>query len=207
MQETITSKVYNAIFNDIVAGVYSSGDILRERELLEKYNVSKSPVREALVQLCNEGVLVSRPRYGYEIVKLTKEDIRDILEYRLILETGALRGSIDRITREQIERLKDINKGCSSQEAKDDFWVHWNYNVQFHLELMSFYGNKFAYDNLKSALTVLTRAYAQYYWGRWSSISFPRDMKHHAGIIKCLRKKDIDGAVHFLKEDFEDFEM
>ncbi len=207
MQETITKKVYKAIFNDIIAGVYSSGDILREKELLEKYNVSKSPVREALVQLCSEGVLVSRPRYGYEIVKMTKDDIRNILDYRLILETGALRGSIGRITKGQIDRLRDINKRCSSQEAKDDFWVHWDYNVQFHLELISFYGNEFAYDNLKSALTVLTRAYAQFYWDKWSSISFPRDMKHHVNIIKCLRKKDIDGAVHFLKEDFEDFEM
>lgn len=205
MSKTIKEQIYASIFEDIIKGRYSSGEILKEKELIEKYNVSKSPVREALVQLCSEGVLMSRPRFGYEIVKLTRRDIEDILKYRAILEGGALGHSLNDMTKDQIKELENINKICNSQEAKEDFWLHWQCNVDFHLKLMSFYDNEFAYNNLKKAMETLTRAYAQFYWDKWGSMSFPKDTKNHANIIKCLKKKDLEGAVYFLREDIGDF--
>ena len=205
MSKTIKEQVYSAIFESIIKGEFVSGDILREKELIEKYNVSKSPVREALVQLCHEGVLLSRPRFGYEIVRLTRRDIEDILKYRSILEGGALSQSINNITKEQINELVQIDKKCCTPEAKEDFWIHWKYNMEFHIKLMSFYDNEFAYNNLKKALDTLTRAYAQFYWDKWDNMSFPKDTKNHANIIKCLRKKDYEGAVYFLREDIDDF--
>ena len=205
MSKTIKDQVYTSIFEDIIKGKYSSGEILKEKELIERFNVSKSPVREALVQLCSEGVLISRPRFGYEIVRLTRRDIEDILKYRSILEGGALNCSINNITADQIDALSELDRKCCSQEAKDDFWIHWKYNVEFHLMLMSFYNNEFAYNNLKKAMDTLTRAYAQFYWDKWGNISFPKDTKNHADIIKSLRGKDIEKAVYFLREDIGDF--
>ena len=207
MSKTIKEQIYASIFEDIIKGRYTSGDVLRESELIKKYNVSKSPVREALVQLCSEGVLNSKPRYGYEIVKLTRRDIEDILKYRSILESGALACSINSITKEQIDALRDVAKACESPESKEDLWLHWQYNMDFHLLLMSYYDNEFAYNNLQKSMSTLTRAYAQFYWDKWENISFPRDTKNHSNIIKCLRKKDIDGATYFLKEDIGDFKL
>ncbi len=129
-------------------------------------------------------------------MKMTKDDIRNILDYRLILETGAFKGAASAGLPGQIDRLRDINREMFFPGGPDDFWVHWDYNVQFHLELISFYGNEFAYDNLKSALTVLTRA-CSVLLGQVEQYIVSEDMKHHVNIIKCLRKKDIDGAAFF----------
>lgn len=63
----------------------------QEGSLVEKFGVSKAPVREALVKLCSEGVLKSVPRYGYIIVRLNERDARDIAQFRLILELSALK--------------------------------------------------------------------------------------------------------------------
>lgn len=205
MSKTIKEQVYTSIFEDIIKGKISPSEVLREKELIEKYNVSKSPVREALVQLCSEGVLVSKPRYGYEIVRLTRRNIEDILRYRSILEGGALKQSIKNITQVQIDELKKIDEICVSSEAKDDFWFHWNCNMNFHLQLISYYDNEFAYNNLRQALQTLTRAYAQFYWDKWENISFPTDTKHHANIIECLENRDYEGAVYFLRQDIADF--
>lgn len=207
MSKTIKEQIYTAIFEDIIKGKISPSEVLREKELIEKYNVSKSPIREALVQLCSEGVLVSKPRFGYEIVRLTRRDISDILSYRSILEGGALKQSIKNITKEQITALKEIDATCSSAEAQEDFWFHWEYNMKFHLQLISYYDNEFAYNNLQKALQTLTRAYAQFYWDKWENISFPKDTKHHTNIIDCLENKDYEGAVYFLRQDISDFGM
>lgn len=71
-KENLKKKVYDDVLQSIVRGEYSADDIISEGMLIEKYNVSKSPVREALVQLCSENVLKSIPRCGYMVVKLTK---------------------------------------------------------------------------------------------------------------------------------------
>ena len=69
MSETMKLKdqIYEKVLNEITEGRYLQNEIITERELIEKYGVSKSPVREALIELCNENVLVSRPRMGYQI--------------------------------------------------------------------------------------------------------------------------------------------
>ena len=62
----LKAQIYTKIFEDIIRGEYGPEDVLREKALVEKFHVSKSPVREALIELCKEGVLRSIPRYGYE---------------------------------------------------------------------------------------------------------------------------------------------
>lgn len=201
---SLKDKIYFELFQSIISGEIGNG-VISEKVLAEKYQVSRAPVREALVQLCGEGVIFSMPRYGYQVVQLTKTDIEDILSYRVVLEGGSFKSHVHQITDEQIKELEEIDKLCTSEEAKSNFWIHWAYNVQFHLKLISFCGNRFSYEMLEKAMQTLTRAYAQFYWDRWNKIVFPMDTKYHTNIIECLKKKDIEGAIHFLKEDISDF--
>ncbi len=199
---SLKDKIYYEILRSIVSGELGNS-VISEKTLVEKYEVSRAPVREALVQLCGEGVLVSMPRYGYQVVQLTKSDIEDILQYRVVLEGGSFKEHVHEITDEQIGELEKIDALCSKTRA--DFWKHWGYNVQFHLTLMSFCGNKFSYEMLEKSLQTLTRAYAQFYWDKWNKTTFPQDTRFHTDIIDCLKKKDTEGAIHFLKEDISDF--
>lgn len=201
----LKEMIYNKVFSAIIKGEYTANDIISEKQLIEKYQVSKSPVREALGKLCSEGILKSMPRFGYVVVQLTRTDIENILKFRLVLEGGSLRECIHQIGSEQIGKLKQIDNLCESDRAKDDFWVHWGHNVEFHLALISFCGNEFSYNMLKQSLDTLTRAYAQFYWDKWEKIVFPTDTKYHANIIECLQNKDMEGAIHFLRQDIGDF--
>ena len=90
VQPSLKEKIYNAILEDILSHQYEPSDILNEKSLVEKYGCSKSPVREALLALCSDNVLRSIPRYGYEIVRLTMDDVFDMLNFRLVLESGLL---------------------------------------------------------------------------------------------------------------------
>ena len=87
--------------------------VLTEGSLVEKFGVSKAPVREALVKLCSEGVLKSVPRYGYIIVRLNERDARDIAQFRLILELSALKEAFPHIRPEDLKPLR-----CHLDESK-----------------------------------------------------------------------------------------
>lgn len=73
-------KSVSGIYDDVTNGIYKN-DILTESRLIEQYNVSKSPVREALIELCKDGILKNIPRMGYQVMPVTLKEVIDILSY------------------------------------------------------------------------------------------------------------------------------
>ena len=98
--------VYKSIESDILAGNLHSGDIINEKDLVEKYGVSKSPVRDALIALCADGILKSIPRYVYEIITYSVEGVYSMMQFRFVLESGFLSRKIDTLTERQLDELE-----------------------------------------------------------------------------------------------------
>lgn len=203
-KETLKNLVYRSILQGILADEYKPNQIITEKELVEKYGYSKSPIREALIALCNEGVLVSHPRYGYEVIRLSRDNVDDIMEYRYILESGVIRDYIERIRPQDLKRLIELNEACVTS-LSEDVWAHWEANTEFHLALASFTNNHFLRKQLKQAMCVLKRAYAQYYWQEWSKLDRKNDVRFHDELIEHLKEKNLDAALLCLKEDLADF--
>ena len=88
---SLKEQVYTKIFNDLVVERFPPDEFLTEKQFIELYGVSKAPVREALIELCNEGILRSIPRLGYQIIPVTQKDITNSTELRLFIEMHAYR--------------------------------------------------------------------------------------------------------------------
>ena len=201
---TIKDTVYQNIMNSIISSEYKPNDIITERELIEKYGCSKSPVRDALIALCNEKVLISHPRYGYEVVRLTGDDIRNILEFRFALEGFLLEKSFSSITSDDLNELRRLDELCE-QTLKESMWTHWEANTQFHLKLASFSHNTYALEQLSAAMTRLKRAYAQFYWENWTTATPNNDVRFHENIIQELEHGNVQKCISYLKDDLNDF--
>ena len=80
-QESLKNMVYQAILNGIFTDEYKPNQIINEQELVQKFGCSKTPIREALVTLCNEGILRSFPRFGYQVVSVSREEAQNILDF------------------------------------------------------------------------------------------------------------------------------
>ncbi|MEF9969853.1 MAG: GntR family transcriptional regulator [Ruthenibacterium sp.] len=207
MDSTASLKdiVYDAVLDSIIKDEYKPGRILNEKELVAKFGFSKSPVREALVSLCNEEILKNIPRCGYEVVKLTRQDIEDILQFRLVLESGSLAFSCDKITQEQLDTLLALNALCCDASEGTDMWSHWEHNKEFHLQLISFANNSYAYHALARSMDILKRAYAQFYWNRWNNFVVASDMKSHTPLINALKEHNLAAAQQCIADDLQDF--
>lgn len=202
-KSSLKTVVYQATLDGIIRGEYKANQIINEQELVEKFGFSKAPVREALLSLCNEGVLHNIPRYGYEVVRLTSEDAAHILRYRFHLEGGFLKDCCKKITSEQLNELERLDEMCNA--VSHDLWLHWEHNTQFHLTLISCSGNEYALNELQRSMDILKRAYAQIYWNRWNSAYIPEDMRYHKQILSCIRTGEIDRALYYLELDLKDF--
>lgn len=205
MKQSISSQVCDAIVDDIFNHTYQPGQILTERALIEAYGCSKTTVREALVALCQRQIVRSIPRCGYEILRVERSTITDILEYRYILETGCLRRCFDTITPRHILRLTELDETCCDPEKAGDLWSHWEHNAAFHLELIRLAGNRYATQQLTQALETLKRAYVQYYWDKRQQVLTAEDMRHHRLLLEALRAQDLESACHILAQDIQSF--
>lgn len=204
-KNTLKQTIYTKLLNSILKNEFKVNQVLSEKALVEMYNVSKSPVREALIELCNEGILRSIPRYGYEILKLTNSDIQEIQKYRLILEGECLKTYWDMITPANIKSLRDLYESTDKNKSNFDILTHWAMNSDFHLLLISFFGNKYIYDNLKTSLFTLARARAQLCFDKWNNLSCPDKAECHCKIINALESNNKDDAIKYLIEDIKTF--
>ena len=202
-ETSLKETIYNAILEDIIALEYRPGEILNEKTLIEKYSCSKSPVREALLALCADNVLRNIPRYGYEVVRLTMEDIYEMIQFRYILESNMLQMRIGRFTPSQLERLEAIDVLC--RESAGNIWEHWEHNTEFHLKLISYCGSSYAVEELARCMNRLKRAYAQCKWDKLEETDRQLDTRNHANLLECLRQKNIDGVLLALRDDLNDF--
>lgn len=205
MEQTgnLKEAVYKAILEDIFNHVYKSNQILSEKELTQKYGCSKSPVRDALITLCNENVLRSIPRCGYEVVRMTRDDVKEMLQFRYFIESGAIRKCCRSIAPQQIQALKNINEKCTGDG--NDVWEHWEQNINFHLKLIGFLGNEYLIIQLQKCMNQLKRAYAQFYWDKWSEQEIFFDTRSHKEMIECLENQNLEGILESLRKDLNDF--
>ncbi|MDO5689091.1 MAG: GntR family transcriptional regulator [Tissierellia bacterium] len=203
-KETIKEQVYNAIMQDILSYEFRPNEILNEKKLVEKYGFSKTPIREALLSLCDENVLRSMPRYGYEVLRLTMEDVQEMLQFRYVLESGLLAANFMRFSPAQIERLEELNELCNRPD-EEDIWSHWANNTEFHLKMMTYCSNNYAVVELERCMDRMKRAYAQYYWDNPEANRLYVDTRNHEYIIRSLRDKDVAGLLVALRDDLSDF--
>lgn len=195
---TLKEKVYKQIIELICSGQFATGSLITEPQMIELSGASKSPVREALLQLCYEGTLKNIPRCGYQVVPISVKDIHDLTEMRLLLELH----NIEKISGDVSEyHLKELKKMEENRHHKDkDVWVARNNNLRFHMYLAEISRNKYLCDTLQRIFAVCTRAYAQLYTSSPQMMS-PEKGHHHDMLIQALEGHDMQKARECLESD------
>lgn len=136
--ESDMSLARNTVFENLRSEILSCslmpGEELREGDVAKRYGVSKSPVRDAMQKLEFEGLIEIEPRRGHRVKPIAVSDAEDILELRVILETGVVRKIIDTATDAELATLDQYRTADMSSISS-----FAEYNRRFHnaLSLLS----------------------------------------------------------------------
>ncbi len=107
---------YARLLNAIRAGEFQPGDRLREVEVAAQFNLSRTPVREALRKLESDGIVEHRPRLGAVIRRLSHGELVALYEMRIVLERTAAEMAAKHAAEAEIDALSDINKALASSD-------------------------------------------------------------------------------------------
>ena len=199
-ERNLKELIYKGIYKDVANGILRPNDIISESKIADKYGVSKSPVRDAMVELCKDEILKSIPRMGYQVIPVTLKDILNIIDFRVDIETSGLRRYGMRFTADQISLLEKVaERGRENDSTASE---GWGKNYEFHTILYSFYENEFAFRYLAKLIRQGATFVSQYFIAARGS---NRDLngKLHIEIVEAIRKGDIEEACRLLQSDIE----
>lgn len=132
--------VYRQMRAAILNGVFQPGQSLLQQEVAERLGVSRSPLREALPRLASEGLVVYHTRRGYAVVSLDPDEIMEVFDLRIMLESELIRRAVRVRTEADVDRLRTLLKQSAplakkSQTDRLDAW--FELNTAFHSALLS----------------------------------------------------------------------
>jgi GntR family transcriptional regulator, rspAB operon transcriptional repressor len=151
---TLKSHIFHGLRQAIVSGRYRPGDRLNESQIAREFGISRIPVREALMQLQEHGLVMNHERRGMFVTLLSEEDVQRINSLRVVLEAEALKLCRLKISKQDAARLTDI---MTRMEA----WTEGSevdaaaLDLEFHRTLWEAAGNPYLTRALDSLVTSL----------------------------------------------------
>ena len=128
-------EFYTAFKHDIITSKLKPGELLKEKQIMQDYGIGRLPMREIMVRLQQENLIETIPRMGTVVTRLDIKHMRDVVELRLELECVVAKLAAERITDEQLGKLRElVEKIHSCADGKSDAAAAWD--AQFHITLM-----------------------------------------------------------------------
>jgi len=188
-------SVAQSLLRDIFRGDFREGDRLTEQTLAAKYTVSRTPVREALLELEGLGIVELRRNCGAVVARFGESKLREIYEIRRLLEVEATRKSAaGRVDPALLDQLIHDSEALLNQGLADE---GWRLDDQIHATIAESCGNRrLAYEISRYAN--LVRAV------RWTvGERLPLQaitIEQHLGILRAIRRSDSMGAAEAMRE-------
>ncbi len=199
-RESLAEQAYASIRNALMRGQLAPGERMRLRPMSEKFGISMTPMREALLRLVVEKAMVIDGRGTVIVPELTLDQLLEIRAIRMDLEGNSAASAARHATSEEIDHLASLQHRISECHARQSFEDAVHLNTEFHLALCG------------AAHLPITQGIVEGLWVRCGPIlshlydaGVPADWDPHPHIriIEALRRRDEDAAREGIQYDIE----
>lgn len=190
--------VVRVLRDAIITGSLRPGDRLVERDLSERMGISRGPVREALRQLQQEGLVVSFPYRGTEVAGISREEVEEILvPLRLVLERFAFRHALPSMTERDFAELEGLVAAMREAARKEDLAGVVDADVRFHELVFAKSGQSHCTQVWQ---TIVPRVRAYFYRDAPRHPSLEHIAEGHEELLAAIRTKDMGKVQPVLDE-------
>lgn len=195
-ESSLTARARESIRQAIISGQLEPGSLHSVQSLATVFNVSRTPVREALIDLAGAGMVEFERNRGVRILQTSVQDLEEILVIRLLLEVPAAWRAAGLITAPDLDRLRDALAAMERAAADDDEAGMMAEDRRFHEIINRASGNSRLADYIDSLRDlILTRGV--------STVDRTRSLKEvvaeHHGILDAIAGGDAEGAATAMK--------
>ena len=198
IHKTRTQLVVEVLRERILSGEIEGGEPLRQSAIAEQLNVSRIPVREALVQLEAEGLINFEPHKGATATKLSVEQVTELFELRAMIESNLLAKAIPNLTELDLAEAEAVLVQLELAFKLKDSVASWSeLNTQFHTRLYQAANKPHTLEVVDSLNTNCDR-YIRLQLLFTGGI--PTAEREHRVLLELCKSRDIDNATALLRE-------
>ncbi len=195
--KSLREQVYQYLREEMQNGNILPGAYINMGELCSRLNVSKTPLREALIFLEAEGFVTILPRRGVRVNQLSLEEVREIIQVVGSLEASAVVSAAPCLDALMLKRLARMNEKMTAAVRQEDFERYYHLNVEFHDVFLQRCGNRLLRDTVMLFKQRLYDFPRRAYIREWEL----NNCDEHDRIIACLRQGDAVGAARVMRTD------
>lgn len=194
---SLRELAFQSIKNAILTNQLKSENIYKIEDLAKSLGISKTPVREALLDLSIKGFVTFLPRKGIQINLLDKNDIESLYEFRTAMEIAVIKRIAKSISEESISTLKSINAECEKSMEHDNKIEYLKNDRKFHLFLAELSENDYIISSLENVRDLVD-------WMGIRALILKNRMKEvlleHKNIIDMLERHDTINAQKMMEK-------
>jgi DNA-binding GntR family transcriptional regulator len=194
---TLWERVHQHLRDEILANRLPAGTELSEVALARQLGVSRGPIRESIVRLAAEGLVLVRPRRGAVVRSLSHDEFVEAYQVREALEVMAVRLAVPRLTAADFDELARLNDELVQFAEAGDVGGFFDTNAAFHSSLVEASGNETLGEIYRQLLGQMGRY-------RMQSLSLrgnlQRSIAEHRAIVRAARKGDVERASRLMAE-------
>lgn len=195
---SLGERIYQALKQDIITGIFQSGEALTEKMLATRYRASRTPVREAAVRLQQENLLLIVPNRGYFVRHITINELIVLYEYRAAVEGAcaelAARKGASPEALAELHRLGEVDFDKNDRASYELFIAA---DTAFHILLAELSRNKLLLQSVRDVRCQMERI-------MYAAIDLPyygeMPTHEHAGIVDALQRQDPEAARRLMQE-------
>lgn len=197
---SLSESVYARLVEAIHSGTLASGAPLHVADLASQFNVSPSPVRDAISRLAAEGLVTNNPNRRTTVVSFNRQDVAETFQLREILECAAARLAAKNATSAQLAEIRRLAEDCDAlagnpaqKKAKLDL------DNQFHLKLAEAGGNAL----LAGEIARINRRVRAIQWLKLDPPTMKQAHPEHLKVLSAVEKHDPDAAEAAMKSHLD----
>jgi len=188
---SLVDQIANTLRDDILAGRFKGGDQLLEDSLKNKFDISRTPLREAFRILEKEGLVEILPRRGTFVKRITKQDIEENFPVRATLEGLAARLAYENLRDQDINEMEEIIEYMKEAAQRKDFIDYAKNHIAFHEIFINASGNETLIALLHNLrMHTLWHRYTHHYYKE----DFRNSLKVHRRIIDLFKEKKVSAG-------------
>jgi len=192
--DSLAVQAYHLLEEMLVTLRLAPGQLLAEKDLVDRIGIGRTPVREAIQRLSNEGMLTVLPRKGLMVTPLRRSDLGQIVEARRVMERLLVVKAAERATDDQRFALRELASQIEAAEHDLTAYLRLDHRLNELLEEAS--QNRY----LVRALAAMQSQCRRLWYLHRERLDLPRAAMLHGGLARAVAARDVTGAIRALDE-------
>ena len=195
-QSLLRTQVYEYLRNELKAENLKPGMFISMNLVMKNLGISRTPLRDALLQLQTEGFVTFLPQRGIHINELSQQDIEDFYEMLGALDSRVLLAVFEKIRSSDIDKMKALNQEMLKNISGGTFVRYWDLNTAFHNVYLNLSSNK----PILKQINIIRQRLFEFGKKDWSRKM--REMNHgeHLVMIEMIEKGDAVQSADYMRD-------